>query len=335
MARTIPLRLRLALAALLGLLVLGGCSHRSPGVLYQSDRGPLTPAQLGLWEELRADVQAFSREVGPRSAAGSLPKLLDAERWLLARLRAEGMEPERDEVLVNGVMTANVLVTFPGTESPDEILLLGAHYDTVPRSPGANDNASGVALLFALARRLRDDPAPRTVRLAFFVNEEPPFTGGILMGSRVYAERCAARGDDIVLMVSVDSVGYYTSEADSQGQPYFFYGLPEVGNFIAFASDEDHEPLLDRVVSIYQSECRFPSVGIVSTAASDHGSFLRQGFPALLLTDTREARDPHSHKPTDVADNLNYDDMARMAEGFLRMVRVLAAAGTELSVDPR
>ena len=175
-----------------------GCVHRSPGMLYESNNESLTEFQVPIRDEIRDDVFGLSEDIGPRSGSQSLSQVVAAERWITERLREAGVEPVRDVIDLGGLEVANLEVVFPGTELPDEIIVLGAHYDTVTDSPGANDNASGVAVLLAVARRLRAEPMARTVRLLFFVNEESPFTGGVQMGSRVYADRCKDRGENIV-----------------------------------------------------------------------------------------------------------------------------------------
>ena len=113
-----------------------------------------------------------------------------------------------------------------------------------------------MALLLATARRLVDHPTGRTVRIVFFVNEENPFSGGIQMGSRIHAERSRARGDDIVAMIAVDSIGYYSSEDGSQDYPAFIGGLPSTGNFVAFVGNKDNRKLVDRVVAVFQNDSR-------------------------------------------------------------------------------
>lgn len=328
------MRRRLAGTWLVVLIACAGCIHRSPGKLYDSSTEPLSESQVRLRDRMQRDVEELSGDIGPRSAARSVREVLAAERWIIDRLEADGIRPQRVEVDMGGVQVANVEASFPGSERPEQIIIIGGHYDTVPGSPGANDNASGVALLLAAAGRLRDQTMGRTVRVVFFVNEEHPFSGGVQMGSRVYAEGCRARGDDIIAMICVDGVGYYSSAPGSQNYPAFVFGLPSKGNFIAFGSNLDNKPLLDRVLAIFQQESRFPSIGAASDSKdagrSDHAPFWWQGYPAISMSDTAEFRDPNYHRPTDTADQLNYDQMARMADGFIRTVRVLANPRTQL-----
>jgi hypothetical protein len=337
MAEPIPTTIRLRLVtqhASAMFFACAGCLHLSPGTLYPSSTDPLTEPQRELREEMRRDVEHLSVSIGPRNVSDSYPKIIAAERWILSRLEELDIEGVRDEVDLYGATAANVVATLPGNERPDEIVLIGAHYDTQIGSPGANDNASGVALLLATAKRLKDLPLGRTVRIVFFVNEENPFSGGIQMGSRLHAERSRARRDDIVLMLNVDSIGYFTSEPGSQNYPPFVFSLPSTGNFVVFATNRDNQKLLDRVVELFQAESRFPSIGIATNmkdiARSDHAPFWWQGYPALALSDTSEARDPNYHLPTDTAENLDYDEMARVAGGFVRTVRVLTDVETQL-----
>ncbi|MCP4005505.1 MAG: M20/M25/M40 family metallo-hydrolase, partial [bacterium] len=179
------------------------CFHRSPVTRFKTPTEPLSQSQLVLRDELIRDVEELSVGIGPRHAGFSIEALLAAERWIAERLRDAGVDPQRDEIDVAGTSVANLVATIPGTTHPNEVVLIGAHYDTVADSPGANDNASGVALLLAATRRLVSAPMDRTVRIVFFVNEEEPFSGGVQMGSRVHADRSRARGDEIVLMIGV------------------------------------------------------------------------------------------------------------------------------------
>ncbi len=325
----------LASAPLLAAALACGCLYRSPGTLHPSSTQPLTPAQVLLADALRADVAALAEEIGARPSSTDFAGIHAAEAWLLAQLAEAGIEARRDPIALGQVEVANIEALFPGTDRPEEILVLGAHYDTVPGSPGANDNASGVALLLAtardLARRTQLAPLRRSVRVVFFVNEEEPFSGGYQMGSRVYAERSSELGENIVLMIGVDSVGYFSNERGSQDYPALVsWSLPGRGNFVVFVSNRDNAPVVDRVLELFQEHSRFPSIGLATNAKdvyrSDHAPFLWRGFPAVALSDTSEARDPHYHGPDDRAENLAYDELARLAEGFLATLDALAGS---------
>ncbi len=323
------------IASAMLLLGLTGCLHHSPGVLYESSFEPLSDRQIALRDQLKRDVHHLADKIGPRGAGHTLPAILAAERWIIDRLSAVGIQAQRDEVDLGGAKVANIEATFPGTKLPDEIVIVGGHYDTVAESPGANDNASGVALLLVLAERLTKNPPERTIRVVFFVNEEWPFSGGIQMGSKVYAERCKARLDHIVAMIAVDSVGCYSNERGSQDYPAMVgWFMPSKGNFIAFGSDLKNRPLLDFVVASFQKQCRFPCIGAATdssmSARGDHAPFWWQGYPAISMSDTSEFRDPNYHRPTDTPQHLNYDDMARMVDGFVETIQTLGLAETAI-----
>ncbi len=323
------------ITSVVSVLGLSGCLYHSPGVLYESSVDPLNDRQVALRDQLKRDVRHLADKIGPRNAWKERPAVLAAERWIIDRLSDVGVQPRRDEVDLGGVKVANVEATFLGTKIPEDIIVVGAHYDTVHNSPGANDNASGVALLLAVAGHLKVNPPERTVRVVFFVNEEWPFSGGIQMGSNMYAKRCKARQDRIVAMIAVDSIGCYSNEKGSQRYPAMVgWSLPSKGNFVAFGSDLKNRALLDLVVALFQKQCRFPSIGAATdspmAARSDHAPFWWQGYPAILMSDTSEFRDPRYHRPTDTPQHLNYDDMARMADGFVKMVQALGLAETAL-----
>lgn len=300
-----------------------GCIHTSPGNSFSGPLPELSPAQATIRNELQTDVYEFSDNVGPRC---SLRSLHEAQNWIEKKLELPGVTVQLVEVDMNGPKVANVEATIRGTKRPGEIVLLGAHYDTVPRSPGANDNASGVAALLTLARRLPQINPERTVKLVFFVNEENPYSFGIQMGSRVYAEECRRRGYNIVAMVCIDSLGYYSDAAGSQKYPALVgWQLPSRANFVAFASDVKNQRLMDTVVALYRSSVNFPSLGVAldskSVARSDHASFWAVDYPAIMMSDTSDYRDPHYHSPTDKPDNLNYDCFARVVDGLQKTVQ--------------
>ncbi|MEM7754100.1 MAG: M20/M25/M40 family metallo-hydrolase [Planctomycetota bacterium] len=311
-----------------------GCVHRSPGTLHASSEAPLTAEQEKLKEELVRGVRVLATEIGPRNAAYAPRQAYQAQQWLLGEVAKAGLEANRVEVKMGEARIANIEVVFPGDERADEILVIGAHYDTVHKSPGANDNASGVSMLLAAVRRLGAADLDRTVRIVFFPNEEYPFSTGIQMGSKVYAKHCRAREDNIVAMIGVDSVGYFSNEPRSQRYPILALNLPKKGNFITFGSNMEHAPLLDTIVSVFQSQSKFPSIGAASdsphASRGDHAPFWWSGYPAIAMSDTSEYRDPHYHAPTDRAENLNYGEMARLAEGFIATIVELADADTEL-----
>jgi len=227
----------------------------------------------------------------------------------------------------------NLEVVLPGGAARGEIVLAGAHYDTVQGSPGADDNASGVAALLEIARALRGRRLVRTVKLVAFVNEEPPFFYWGEMGSKVYAREARRRGDDIRVMLSLEMLGWYDDTPGSQGYPpllKLFY--PARGDFIAFVSNLASRRALREAVAAFRAHSDFPAESLAAPALvpgvswSDQLSFWRAGYPAVMVTDTAFYRNPHYHCASDTPERLRYPEMARVVEGLAATVAALAGA---------
>ena len=189
---------------------------RMPGKSFHGTARPLSPDETVLRAELTADVRKLGGEIGERNMARH-PELMAAARYIESQLAAAGWKMQRDEYEVQGKGCYNIETELGGT-SP-EIVLIGAHYDSVFGSPGANDNGSGVAALLALARRFAGTRNSRTLRFVAFVNEEPGYFQTAQMGSFVYAARCRQRGDRISAMISLETIGYFSNEPGSQSYP--------------------------------------------------------------------------------------------------------------------
>ena len=225
----------------------------------------------------------------------------------------------------------NIEVEIQGGARASEIVIVGAHYDSVLGAPGANDNGSGVAAVIELARLFRGSRPARTLRFVTFVNEEPPFDRTDAMGSRVYARRSRERGENVVAMFSLETIGYYSDSPGSQRFPFplgFFY--PSTGNFIAFVSNLSSRALLHEAVASFRRHAGFPSQGVAAPAFipgvdwSDHWSFWQEGWPALMVTDTAPYRYPHYHSGEDTPDKVDYERLARVMTGLHGMLRDLA-----------
>src|SRR6266545_2843962 len=212
-----------------------------------------------------------------------------------------------------------------------DIVVLGAHYDTAEDAPGADDNASGVAGVLVLARVFAHERQARTVRFVFFPNEEPPSFPTADMGSRHYATAARARNDQIVAMLSIESIGYYDTEKGSQRYPFpLNLAYPDVGDFIGFVSNLKSRSLLHRAIAAFRAHATLPTQGAAAPSWvpgvwwSDHWSFWREGYPAIMITDTAPYRNPFYHTPQDTPDKLDYDRMARVVHGLTHVVRAIA-----------
>ena len=291
-------------------------------------------------ERLRRHVRTLAAEIGERHVWR--PQALHAAAdYIRGELAALGYPVAPQAYEVHGVRCENLEVTIPGGARASEIVLAGAHYDTVEGSPGADDNASGVAGLIEIARLLRGARPQRTLKLVAFVNEEAPFFYFGEMGSKVYARAARARGDDIRIMLSLEMLGCYRDAPGSQAYPPFLkWFYPGRGNFIAFVSNLRSRRALAEFTRAFRAHSDFPAERLAAPALvpglswSDHLSFWRAGYPALMVTDTAFYRYAHYHQPTDTPERLDYARMARVVEGLARALQALAA-GDELAKRER
>ena len=228
-------------------------------------------------------------------------------------------------------VATNIEVEIPGSIYKDEIILVGAHYDSVIGSPGANDNATGTAGLLEIGNFLSGKKLKRTIRLVAFVNEEPPFFATKNMGSYVYAQRSRERGENIQGMISLEMLGYYSTQKGSQKYP-FPLGLfkSDIGNFIAFVSNLSSKNLLNDFVKRFRRLAEFPSDGVAfpqvipGISWSDQRSFWEFDYPAIMVTDTAFFRYPYYHSREDTPDKVCYDHMARVVSGLSKVIEDLA-----------
>ena len=307
---------------------------RMPGVSHRGPLVALDESGRGLAVNLAADVDSLLA-FHPRGVVNQ-PNLRKAADWLEASLRAAGYHLRRERYALAGHPYENVVAERRGTVRPREIVVVGAHYDAVEDrklqvTPGANDNATGVAALLALARALADVDTARTLRFVAFANEEPPSFRTEAMGSLVHARRARERGDDVVAMLSLETIGYYTDAPGTQKYPPpldLFY--PDTGNFIAFVGNVASRRLVREAVAGFRRHTRFPSEGAALPEAlpgvgwSDHWSFWQAGYPAIMVTDTAPFRYPHYHTLEDTPDKIDFERTARVVAGLEQVLRELA-----------
>ncbi len=207
-------------------------------------------------------------------------------------------------------------------------ILVGAHYDTVPGSPGADDNTSGLAVLLVLAELLAHTQPRRSVHLVAFDLEEYG-----LVGSTACAQAWKAAGRPLHLMLSLEMLGYFSRERRSQQYPIPALSrlYPDTGNFIALIGNAATVPkmiALKRQLKKSGAPCQWLPIinqgnSLPATRRSDHAPFWDEGYPALLITDTAELRNPHYHKASDRIETLNIEMMARITQGLLDGLKLL------------
>jgi Zn-dependent M28 family amino/carboxypeptidase len=276
----------------------------------RSHTGPLPP----LSEEGRALAERLRRHVAVLAKSERNADLETAARYIESAFGSS----ESQYFESGGRKVRNIQTTKPS------VIVVGAHYDTVPGSPGADDNASAVAVLIELAAM------QLPVRFVAFANEEMPYFLGPEMGSFVSAKRSRERGEDIRAMFSLEMLGYYRDAPGIQQYPAplgLFY--PDRADFIAFVGDLGARALVTRSISSFRKNARFPSEGVAAPGAipgvswSDHWSFRKHGYPAIMVTDTAFYRYPHYHLPSDTPEQLDYERMARVTLGLAAMLRDL------------
>jgi hypothetical protein len=304
---------------------------------------PLTPQQIESADRLKNDVYYFCNIIGQRDYQH--PKGLNMASTKLAKEFANlGYQVSKQIVPTPDYLKHkkdgelpltffNVIAEKKGGKVPDEIIVIGAHYDTCAgtETPGADDNTSGTAGLLELARLLAKENLDKTIRFVAFVNEEPPFFHTPSMGSRFYAKSCKGKNENIVAMLCLEMIGYYSNEPNSQSYPppigpILSMIYPDKGNFIAFIGNLNSRDLLLESIKSFRENSDFPSEGvslpewITGVDWSDHSSFWVEGYPAIMISDTSLFRNPHYHKPSDTPETLDYQSMTKVIHGVKNIV---------------
>lgn len=301
-----------------------------PGESHRGLPGPLSARADALPDLLRTHVETLAGQIGPRHE-GRPETLAAAARFITARFAAAGLEPTLEPFAGRMGPVANVVAEVRGGPARQEIVVVGAHYDTVEDSPGADDNASGVAVLLELASAFSQRPPRRTVRFIAFVNEEPPSYRTETMGSLVAARASLAGKERVVAMFSLEAVGYFRDEPGTQDYPApldRFY--PDRGDFIAFVGNMASRPLLQAALATFRTSAQLPSEGTAAPGLipgigwSDHWSYWQMGYPAVMITDTAVFRNPAYHLGADRPETLDYARMAWVTLGMAAVVESVA-----------
>jgi hypothetical protein len=292
---------------------------------------PLSEEEKAVSSNLYDHVYKLAGEIGERNIW--LPsKLNAAAAYIENNWREQDYTVRPQEYDARGVKSVNLEIEIPGTSQADEIILVGAHYDSVLGCPGANDNGSGIAALLEISRLLGNRRFARTVRLVAFTNEEPPFFLRRDMGSKVYASQARKRKENIVAMLSLETMGYYSESPYSQQYPFpfsFFY--PHTANFIGFVGNLRSRQLVRQSLESFRRHTQFPSEGtaapgwITGIGWSDHWSFWREGYRAIMVTDTALFRYDHYHTSQDTPEKIDYNRLARVTKGLAQVVIELAS----------
>lgn len=284
-------------------------------------------------DRLVADVRMLSVTLHPRSYDD--PANLDATaRHVTAQFRATGARVESQPVRVEGMAFRNVVARFGPQTGP--LLVVGAHYDACriadahpDATPGADDNASGIAALLELARMLGRHPPPHPVELVAYTLEEPPFFGTDNMGSAWHARSLRKQGRDVRLMLSLETIGFFSDAPQSQAYPLpamgHFYGeradyIAVVGRFGDFAATRRVKALMAGAAPLPVKSINAPPL-VEGIDFSDHLNYWREGVPAVMITDTAYLRNARYHTAGDTMDRLDFQRMAEVVQGVYAVVQ--------------
>ena len=294
-----------------------------------TDRAP-EPHKPQLTHNLYRHVRALAHQIGSRSLS-EYDKLKEAQTYIETVLRESGIPYSIQDCPAHEKTCANIVVTFPGSRPLPQKILIGAHYDTIPGTPGADDNASSVSVLLEMCRALKNSTPDKTLQLVFFTLEEPPSFDTERMGSRVCAGEARKNNEDILLMICLEMIGYYSPRKNGQEFPLplmnlFYSAVPDFvlvagdlasRKMVAFAGDCIRRTSGLRVETLTVPQC-FPGIKL-----SDHSSFWRRGYRAIMITDTAFYRNPNYHTPMDTIDTLDFKAMTALCETLIKMVHEL------------
>jgi Zn-dependent M28 family amino/carboxypeptidase len=277
----------------------------------------------GLIEALSGHVRELSAKIGERSVVRG-DGLDRAKVYVHGAFEAAGLTVTEQTYEFDGRRVANLIADPPGATTDATPYIVGAHYDSVIGTPGADDNASAVAVMLELARRTAAKPPGVPLRFVAFTLEEPPTHATRHQGSRVFVKRLTESGGRVAGAIILEMVGLTTSK---QHYPKFlrWAGYPDAGNFIGIVGNRASKPLGERVLRGMRKNPALPVESlfvwlngwiIPDTRLSDHAPFWDKGFPALMITDTAFFRNPNYHGPNDTADTLDYAFMAELVRSL-------------------
>jgi Zn-dependent M28 family amino/carboxypeptidase len=284
---------------------------------------PRRQANRGPREALREHVNALAVDIGPRTPVDG-DSLVRAARYIRSVFEEAGLSVSEQDYQYYDKRVTNVLATHPTATGASAYYVVGAHYDTVPGTPGADDNASAVAVMLELAQRLSHEGLKAPVLFAAFTLEEPPayLTGH--QGSRIFVRSCQSNGDRVLGAIILEMVGY---TAKRQHYPYLarWPGYPAEGNFIGIVGNWRSLRFGRFILRGFRKNHDLPTESLFlplngwilpEARMSDHASFWDARFPALMVTDTAFFRNPNYHLPGDTIDTLDFTFMAELVKSL-------------------
>lgn len=282
-------------------------------------------------ERLQSHVRMLSETLHPRSV-DNLTNLEAAADYVQREFATSGARVSDQWFEDQGEKFHNVIARFGPTEGP--LLVIGAHYDSFETTPGADDNASGIAGLIELAQLLGRHPPLQPVELVAYTTEEPPHFRNESMGSAQHAQSLSAAGREVSLMLSLEMIGWFNDGPGSQAYPIPGMSLvyPDRADFIAIIGRFGDWAHARKAKAAMLGASALPvfsmnsSVLIPGVDLSDHRSYWNEGYHALMITDTAFYRNPHYHEAGDTYDKLDYRRMAQVVQGVFAVVQAYSGS---------
>ena len=281
-------------------------------------------------KNLRNHLETLTRTIGERSV-GTPWNLEKSAEYFESVHRQVGLEPRRETYNFKGQTVANIVADLSFGDNEKKLFLLGAHYDSVKGTVGADDNGSAVAVQLEVARALKEfnerPPLDLTLRVVSFALEEPPAYGTRFMGSRVYARKAKAEGERLDGMICLEMVGYTCHEPGCQHYPFplMFRNYPKTGDYIGIVGNYRSRKFTSAIFKAFQKNEALPAIKLTipwsgyllpTVRLSDHASFWDRGYKAVMVTDTAFYRNPHYHRRSDTMDKLDFSFMARLVKSL-------------------
>ena len=268
------------------------------------------------------DVEFLTSVYPPRNHR-NYESLEEAASYIEAEFQELDCTVENQYFEVNGRRYRNVIASF--NTGRKKRLIIGAHYDVFGETPGADDNASAVAGLLECARLFDAQQPDVGYRLDFvaYCLEEPPFFRTPDMGSAVHARSLLPVRQDIIGMLCLEMIGYYSDKPGSQDIPLkdMRKNFPDRGNFIIVAGRSHQKAFADRVTALIREKCSVAAYTVTDPRVnellelSDHLNYWNCGFNAVMVNDTSMLRNKNYHEEEDTIDKLDFEKMAEVANG--------------------
>lgn len=311
-----------------------------PGQSYSGVPPSLSEEEEELSDRLMRHLDRLCVEIGERNQ-NEHRNLERAASYIAETFKSAGYEVEEQVYEIDGLPYRNIEACLPGTKSPGDVLVVGAHYDTVPGCPGADDNGTGIAALLELARLMSRAEPGSTVRFVAFTNEEYPFFWSAKMGSFLYARRCRVKGERITGMIALETLGYYRDEKGSQTYPIPVLGLlPDRGDFLFFVGRMSSRDFIASSLGSFRRDALMPSRGIAAfdcfedISRSDNYCFDLNGYQSFMVTDTANFRNPNYHRASDLPATIDRERYTRVVAGLRDMLLDLSGARGYRTKDP-